>query len=101
MKLTDKNVGRIADSIRDDLAKIAEEQTPRLLAALEEQERSGGESSMTLSISVVLTDRSRAENAVEVVTRFGFTRKVAEKDEYIPHLIDLGETLFTKAVGEE
>ena len=101
MKLTDKIVERIADSIRDDLEKIAEEQTPRLLAALEEQERAGGESSMTLSISVVLTDKGRAENAVEIQTKFGFTRKVAEKDEYSPHVIDLGETLFTKAGGEE
>jgi len=34
--------------------------------------------------------------AVEVQTRYSFTRKVAERDEYIPHIIDLGDTLFTK-----
>jgi hypothetical protein len=43
-----------------------------------------------------LTDKGRAENAVEVQTRYSFTRKVAERDEYIPHIIDLGDTLFTK-----
>lgn len=97
MKLNEKIVGNVADSIRDDLAKIAEEQAERLLRSLDEQERAGGESSLTLNISVTLTDKGMAENAVEVATKFGFVRKVAEKDEYIAHTIDLGPTLFEAA----
>lgn len=97
MKITEKIVGKLADSVRDDLSKIAEEQTPRLLKALDEQERAGGDSSITLTVAVTLTDKGRAENAVEVQTRYSFTRKVAERDEYIPHIIDLGETLFDNA----
>jgi len=100
MKLNEKIVGKVADSIRDDLAKIAEEQAERLLRSLDEQERAGGESSITLTISVTLTDKGAAENAVEVATRFGFVRKVQDKDEYIPHVIDLGETLFEHAAGK-
>ena len=100
MKLNAKNEGKIADAIREDLAKIAEEQTPRLMSALMEQERAGGEPSITLTVNVTVKDRGTAENAVEIQTRFGFVRKVADKDEYIPHVIDLGETLFTK-IGSE
>lgn len=29
MKITEKIVGKLADSVRDDLSKIAEEQTPQ------------------------------------------------------------------------
>ena len=94
MKITEKVLGRIVDSIREDLAKIAEEQGPRLLKALDEQVRGGGDSSIRLGIDVVLTDKGMAENSVEVQTRYGFVRKVQEKDEYVPHVIDLGPTLF-------
>lgn len=94
MKLNEMIVGKVADSIRDDLSKIAEEQPERLLRSLDEQVRAGGEASITLNISVTLTDKGVSENAVEVQTRFGFVRKVQDKDEYIPHVIDLGETLF-------
>lgn len=97
MKITEKVICRIVDSIREDLAKIAEEQGPRLLKALDEQVREGGDSSIRLGIDVVLTDKGMAENAVEVATKFGFVRKVAEKDEYIAHTIDLGPTLFEAA----
>ena len=96
-KLTEKTIGRVVDSIREDLQKIAEEQGPRLLAALDEQIRAGGDSALALKIDVTLTDRGTLENAVEVCTRFGFVRKVQERDEYIPHVIDLGETLLTRA----
>lgn len=94
MKINEKVAGKVADSVRDDLDKIAEEQMPRLLKALDEQVRAGGEASIRLNIDVVLTDKGAAENAVEVQTRFGFVRKVQEKDEYIAHTIDLGETLM-------
>lgn len=97
MKLNEKIIGKVADSVREDLAKIAEENTERLLRSLDEQERAGGESSITLSISVTLTDKVAAENAVEVATRFGFVRKVQDRDEYVPHVIDLGESLFEHA----
>lgn len=100
-KLTEKTIGRVVDSIREDLQKIAEEQGPRLLAALDEQIRAGGDSALALKIDVTITDRGTMENAVEVLTRFGFVRKVQERDEYIPHVIDLGETLFAKAGGVE
>ena len=96
MKITDKVVGRIVDSIREDLAKIAEEQGPRLLKALDEQVRQGGDVSIRLGIDVVLTDKGMAENAVEVQSKFGFVRKVKDEDAYIPHVIDLGETLFER-----
>lgn len=96
MKITENVMGRIVDSIREDLAKIAEEQGPRLLKALDEQVRGGGDSSIRLGIDVVLTDKGSLENAVEVQTKYGFVRKVKDEDAYIPHLIDLGETLFER-----
>jgi len=101
MKLKQNNEVKIINAISDDLSKIAEEQTPRLMAALVEQERAGGEPSITLSITVAVTDRGTAENAVAIQTKFGFVRKVADKDEYIPHVIDMGDTLFTKIGGAE
>ena len=94
MKITEKVVGRVVDSVREDVAKIAEEQGPRLLKALDDQVRAGGEPGISLTITVTLTDKGAMENAVEVQTRYGFVRKVAEKDEYIAHTIDLGETLM-------
>ena len=97
MKITEKLVCRVVDSVREDLCKIAEENAERLLKALDEQERAGGDSSISLSITVCLTDKGAAENAVEVATKFGFARKVQERDEYIPHVIDLGESLFDHA----
>ena len=97
MKITEKVLGRIVDSIREDLAKIAEEQGPRLLKALDDQVRGGGDSSIRLGIDVVLTDKGTQENAVEVATKFGFVRKVKDEDSYIPHVIDLGESLFEHA----
>lgn len=97
MKLNEKIVGKVADSIRDDLAKIADEQPERLLRSLDEQVRAGGEASITLNVAVTLTDKGASENAVEVQTRFGFVRKVQDKDEYIAHVIDLGESLFEHA----
>ena len=36
MKLNEMIVGKVADSIRDDLSKIAEEQPERLLRSLDE-----------------------------------------------------------------
>ena len=96
MKLTDKAVARLVEAVRDDLSKLAEEQTPRLLKALDEQERAGGERSIALTVTVTLTDRGAAENAVEAQTRYGFVRKVKDADEYMPHVIDLGETLFER-----
>ncbi len=100
-KLTEKTIGRVVDSIREDLEKIAEEQGPRLLAALDEQIRAGGDSALALKIDVTLTDKGMAENAIEVQTRFGFVRKVKDEDSYIPHVIDLGPTLFSKKGGAE
>ncbi|HPU86594.1 MAG TPA: hypothetical protein PLE60_14800 [Candidatus Latescibacteria bacterium] len=97
MKITEKVICRIVDSIREDLSKIAEEQGPRLLKALDEQVREGGDSSIRLGIDVVLTDKGSLENAVEVQTKYGFVRKVKDEDAYIPHLIDLGDTLFDHA----
>lgn len=102
MKITDKSVGKLADSVRDDLSKIAEEQVPRLLKALDEQERDGGDSSITLTVAVTLTDMGSLDNAVKAQTRYSFARKVAERDEYIPHVIDMDETLldFAKKPGK-
>lgn len=97
MKLNEKVIGKVADSIRDDLAKIAEESTERLLRALDEQVREGGDESLTLKIDVTLTDKGVSENAVEVQTKFGFTRRVKDEGAYIPHVIALGETLFEHA----
>ena len=97
MKITEKLVCRVVDSVREDLCKIAEENAERLLKALDEQERAGGDSSISLSITVCLTDKGAAENAVEVATKYGFARKVQERDEYIPHVIDMGESLFDHA----
>ena len=95
--LTEKTIGRVVDSIREDLQKIAEENAERLLRALDDQVRGGGDNSITLKIDVCLTDRGATENAVEVATKYGFARKVQERDEYIPHVIDLGESLFDHA----
>ena len=97
MKITEKVVQGVVECVRDDLAKIAEENSERLLKALDEQIRAGGERSISMNVSVSLTDKGMAENAVEVQTRYGFVRKVQEKDEYVPHVIDLGPTLFDAA----
>ena len=97
MKITEKVVMGVVECVRDDLAKIAEENAERLLKALDEQIRAGGERSISMNVSVTLTDKGMAENAVEVQTRYGFVRKVQEKDEYVPHVIDLGPTLFDAA----
>ena len=97
MKITEKVVCGVTDSIREDLSKIAEENSERLLKSLDEQIRAGGDKSISLTITVSLTDKGMAENAVEVQTRYGFVRKVQEKDEYVPHVIDLGPTLFDAA----
>lgn len=101
MKITPKMLSAVMGSVREDVSKIAEEQAERLVKALDEQIRLGGDSSITLKIDVTLTDKGAAENAIEVQTRFGFVRKVKDEDSYIPHVIDLGPTLFSKKGGAE
>ena len=97
MKITPIMLAAVMGSVREDVSKIAEEQAERLVKALDEQIRLGGDSSITLKIDVTLTDKGAAENAVEVQTRFGFVRKAKDEDSYIPHVIDLGDTLFERA----
>lgn len=94
MKITEKVVSAVMGSVREDVSNIAEEQAQRLVKALDEQIRLGGDSSITLKIDVTLTDKGMSENAIEVQTRFGFVRKVKDEDSYVPHVIDLGPTLF-------
>lgn len=101
MKITPKMLAAVMGIVQMDLSKIAEEQAERLVKALDEQIRLGGDSSITLKIDVTLTDKGAAENAIEVQTRFGFVRKAKDEDSYIPHVIDLGPSLFAKKGGEE
>ena len=94
MKITGDIVAKLADAIRRDLAHVADECPERLVKHLDEQVRSGGDNSITLGIAVEVTDQGLSENTIRVRTRYGWTRKVQEKDEYVPHVIDLGPTLF-------
>ena len=101
MKITQKTVERLMNDVREDLSKIAEENAERLLLALDEQVRSGGESSITLSIGVEVIDDGAASAILRVKTSYGWIRKVKVKDEYIEHVIDLGPTLFDPKAKEE
>lgn len=97
MKITEILVHKLAEDIHGDLLKITEENAERLLRSLDEQMRSGGDNSIALSISVEIVDEGAFDNALKVRTRYGWVRKVKVADEFIEHVIDLGETLFDQA----
>lgn len=98
MKITEDIVDKLADAIRSDLAHVADECPARLVKHLDEQVRSGGDNSITLGISVEVTDQGMSENTIRVRTRYGWTRKVKVSDELMDIFVDLGDTLFDRRV---